>query len=185
MVIDVISIGVIMMNIPNTLTIIRLVLIPIFILIFFSGLSNSILISIIIFFIAGFTDILDGYIARKYNMITKWGIVLDPLADKLMLLTVLSCLTISGYIPLWIVVIMAIKEISMIAGGVFLYNKDQVIPANRIGKLSTFLFYLSILILTFNHDLGKYLVYSAVVCAILAYFNYLLIYIGRKHHTKA
>ena len=99
------------MNIPNMLTLFRLFLIPVFILVFFSNMANSLMAAVGIFLLAGLTDVLDGYIARKYNLITKWGIVMDPLSDKLMLLTVLSCLVITSYAPVWILMVVAAKEI--------------------------------------------------------------------------
>lgn len=164
------------MNIPNLLTLFRIILIPIFILVFFSETPNSLLKSILIFLLAGFTDFLDGYIARKYKIITKAGIVLDPLADKLMLITVLSCLLIKGYIPAWVLIVIAAKEIFMILCGVFLYKKNIVIPSNIFGKLSTVFFYISIFVLAFSHKIGIYLLYFSVASAIVAFFNYVIVY---------
>ena len=165
------------MNIPNILTLFRLFLIPVFILVFFSDAPNSLIYSISIFLLAGATDILDGYIARKYNMITKWGTVLDPLADKLMLLTVLSCLVIHGYAQLWILLVVTAKESSMIISGVFLYRQDYVIPSNLFGKVSTLLFYISIFVLAFNLRFADYIMYLAVLSTVIALANYLVIYI--------
>ncbi|WDU82801.1 CDP-alcohol phosphatidyltransferase family protein [Caloramator sp. Dgby_cultured_2] len=105
------------MNIPNALTTLRFILIPTYLFVYFSKINNSFLFAMIIFFIAGATDVLDGYIARKYNMVTKWGTLLDPLADKLMLLTVLFSLSYTNIIPHWVFYIVLIKEISMIIGG--------------------------------------------------------------------
>lgn len=167
-------------NIPNILTLFRLFLIPVFILFFFSKLAHSLILSILIFLLAGVTDILDGYIARKYNLITKWGIVLDPLADKLMLLTVLSCLVIKNYILLWILIIVAVKEIFMIVSSTFLYKKDTIIPSNIFGKITTFLFYLSIFVLTFNETFGDYLLYIAVLSTVIALINYLFVFFKKK-----
>ena len=76
------------MNIPNLLTGIRFLLIPVFFLVFYSDMPNNITAATFVFILAGITDILDGYIARRYNMVTRWGIVFDPLADKLMLLPI-------------------------------------------------------------------------------------------------
>lgn len=168
------------MNIPNILTMFRLFLIPVFILIFFSGIGNSLILAVAIFLVAGFTDVLDGYIARKFNMITKWGIVLDPLTDKLMLLTVLSCLVIEGYTPLWILLVIGAKEIFMIICGTLLYRQDWVIPSNIFGKVSTLLFYLSILIISLGFRYGNYLLYVAVFSAVVAFVNYLVIYLKSK-----
>ncbi|WP_138206535.1 CDP-diacylglycerol--glycerol-3-phosphate 3-phosphatidyltransferase [Haloimpatiens lingqiaonensis] len=164
------------MNIPNILTVFRLALVPIFAYIFFSPMKNSLFLSIAIFLIAGATDVLDGYIARKHNLITKFGIVMDPLADKLMLVTVLYCLTAENYIYSWVLWVIILKELSMIIGGTLLLNKDMVIPSNIFGKISTFLFYISIFILIFSEPLGKMLIYVAVASAVVAFFNYLNIY---------
>ena len=96
------------MNIPNILTIFRIVLVPIYLLIFFSDLPNKVLLAGLVFILAGVTDVLDGYIARKNNLITKLGTVLDPFADKLMSFTVLLSFTIAGFIPAWIILILGI-----------------------------------------------------------------------------
>jgi len=171
------------MNIPNMLTLFRFFLIPVFVFIFFSSISNSLMVSISIFLIAGFTDILDGYIARKYNIITKSGSVLDPLADKIMLLTVLSCLVFSNYIPLWVLIIVATKDIFMIIIGIILYKRDTLIKANISGKLCTFLFYISIFIIPFDSKLAFIMLCIAVISAILSLYNYATIYSKSKKIT--
>lgn len=165
------------MNIPNILTTIRFILIPVFIYVFYSGIENNILASIIIFIIAGITDWLDGYIARRFNMVTKWGTVLDPLADKLMLITVLFCFTDIGFLPVWVILIVGIKEISMIFGGIFLYynGNKTVIPANRYGKIATFSFYIAILVRAFISNIfSLILVLLSVVLTLLAFINYVI-----------
>ena len=173
------------MNIPNALTLFRLFLIPAFVLIFFSGTDHNLMYSTTIFLVAGFTDVLDGYIARKYNLITKWGIVMDPLADKLMLTTVLACLVVGKYIPLWILIIVAAKEVSMIIAGMVLYKNNTIIPSNIYGKVSTFLFYLSIFTLGFINSIwGDILLYIAVASALVAYVNYFIIYYRHKETAR-
>ncbi|MDP4088272.1 MAG: CDP-diacylglycerol--glycerol-3-phosphate 3-phosphatidyltransferase [Bacillota bacterium] len=172
------------MNIPNVLTLFRLFLVPVFVLVFFSPVNHYLIFSISIFLLAGITDVLDGFIARKYNLITKWGMVLDPLADKLMLLTVLTCLTINRIIPIWIVGLIAAKEIFMIISGMFLYRKDTVIPSNKFGKASTLLFYLSVFILSLNEHIGDSLLVIAVISAFIALINYSLIYFRGKDTEK-
>lgn len=169
-----------MMNVANIITIFRFILIPYFVFVFFSSSQNSIYLSVVVFFSAGFTDILDGYIARNFNMITKLGTVLDPLADKLMLITVLSCFTLKGYIPIFIIIVLAIKELSMIFTGIILYQRDVVIPANIFGKASTFLFYISILFVVFNKLLGVILLYFALLSTLAAYVNYFFIFMKKK-----
>lgn len=171
------------MNIPNILTLIRLGLIPIFVLVFFT--TDKLFYPIIIFIIAGITDITDGYIARKYNKVTKTGIVLDPIADKLMLITVLLCLNYKNFIPYWVPVIVIIKELAMIMGGILIYNKDYtVIPANFFGKIATLLFYISVFILYFNNSLGLYFLYGSVLATLIAFFTYTLNYFKLKKNSK-
>lgn len=173
------------MNLPNLLTMFRMFLIPVFILIFFSNIHSSLMYSILIFLIAGFTDTLDGFIARKFNLVTKWGIILDPLVDKLMLVTVLTCLVIKSYIPLWVLIIMTAKETSMITAGILLYNNDTVIPSNFFGKLATVLFYISIFVLSLNKNIGNMLVYIAVGSSIIAFINYYMLYIKSKSQANS
>lgn len=169
------------MNLPNLLTVIRILLIPFFIFIFFSTLDNNLIYSTLIFIIAGLTDVLDGFIARKYNLITKLGQVMDPLADKLMQLTVLICLTIEGYISIWIIIFYGIKELTMILGGIILYSrKDKVvIPANFYGKFATFLFYVAVLSLSFPFAYSRALFVVAITCSLVAFLQYLYIGINK------
>jgi cardiolipin synthase (CMP-forming) len=161
------------MNIPNSLTALRLVLVPVFLIIFFSDLPNSFLIAVLVFLAAGLTDILDGYIARKYNMITKWGSILDPLADKLMSLTVLLSLTIKNIIPGWVLLIIGIKEILMIAGAAVMFKRGANISAQVYGKASTALFYVAIIVLEmFSRSLGLILIYATVLTALFSLYKY-------------
>lgn len=167
------------MNIPNVLTFIRLLFVPLFAVCFFIDNIHNLQISSAIFFAAGVTDILDGYIARKYNLITKAGIVLDPLADKLMLLTVLLCLSLKLYIPIWIFLIILAKELSMILFGIYLYQNNIIIPSNKFGKISSFLFFIAILLFVYNNHIGKILLYVAITSAIIAFINYVIVYYNK------
>ena len=128
-------------HVPNILTIIRFLLIPIIILF---AIKNNYIATIIILTISGITDILDGYIARKFNFISDFGKLMDPLADKATQVALLGTLTIKGIIPLWIIVIVIIKEFLMISGASFLYGKELVVSSKWYGKLATVLFYVAI-----------------------------------------
>lgn len=173
------------MNIPNILTIIRFLLIPAFVYYFFSTLENGIQIATVILISAGLTDILDGYIARKYNLVTRLGIVLDPLADKLMLLTALISITVKNRIPFWIIIVVAIKETLMILGAITLFNDhDIVVPANKFGKLSTIAFYIAILAVTFNLPYSGLIMDTFVLLTSLALIVYLNNYLSIKKQHK-
>ena len=133
--------------VPNTLTIIRLLLIPIIVFYIFSG--NYIL-AFVFFTISGITDIADGFIARKFNLISNFGKLMDPLADKLTQISTLTSLVICDIIPLWILIIVLLKEFIMIVGASFLYGKDVVVYSKWYGKLATVLFYIAIVVSLIN-----------------------------------
>lgn len=130
-------------NIPNILTILRFLFIPI--ILYFIFIGNYIL-GFIFFTISGITDILDGFIARKFNLISNFGKLMDPLADKLTQISVLATLVTVEIIPFWILSIVIIKELIMVIGASFLYGKDVVVYSKWYGKLATVLFYLAIVI---------------------------------------
>ncbi len=165
------------MNIPNTLTIFRLILIPFFVKFFFSESDDHFLNAFIVFMVAGITDILDGFIARTFNQITELGKILDPIADKLMLIAVLVCLVSTGLVPSWILIIILIKEFVMVGISVFLYFPKRlfVIPANIYGKVATLLFFLAVcfILLEANVAISNILLYSAVGVALFAFSYYL------------
>lgn len=128
-------------HIPNILTIIRFLLIPV--LIGFT-LENDYIAVIVVLTISGITDILDGFIARKFNLITNLGKLMDPLADKFTQITILGILALQKIIPIWIIIIVIIKEFLMISGASFLYGKELVVSSKWYGKLATVLFYIAI-----------------------------------------
>ena len=135
-------------TIPNVLTIIRIILIPVFEVLFFKGEKIA---ALCVFCAASLTDMLDGYLARKLNQITDFGKLFDPLADKLMVLTAMVCQTFWGPLPLVAVIIVALKELVMVLGGVFMLSKDVVVYSNYFGKAAQVGFIAS-LILSFFHE---------------------------------
>ena len=128
-------------HVPNILTIIRFLLIPFILIYIFTG--NYIL-AFVFFTISGLTDIADGCIARKYNLISNFGKLMDPLADKLTQIATLTSLVVVKIIPLWILIIVISKEFIMICGASFLYGKDVVVYSKWYGKLATVLLYFAI-----------------------------------------
>ena len=128
-------------HIPNALTILRFILIP-FIIIYI--VQNKYLEAFIFLTLSGLTDILDGTIARKFNFITTFGKLIDPLADKATQISILVTLALKDIIPMWILMIVFMKEFVMVAGASFLYGKELVVSSRWFGKLATVLFYLAI-----------------------------------------
>lgn len=172
-----------MKHVPNMLTIMRLFLVPVFAVLYFSEMANAHYYALAVFIIAGITDLLDGYIARKYDLVSVVGTVLDPFADKLMLLTALVCLTLDGIMPLWAMVIMLVKELFMITTGTIMYFKKekQVIPANKFGKLATILFSLAVFLMIVQP--GMWYTTAVLVVAIASKLSAMTTYI-RHYFTK-
>lgn len=169
------------LNIPNLLTIFRLVLVPVVAILIYFDITIT---ALIIYLIACATDLLDGYIARKYNMITEEGVLLDPLADKLMCVGAIVSFTIIGVVPPVILIIIMVKEALMIGGGIFLYYKNIITPSNIFGKIAAFVFNTAIAftflykIVSVNRPWHVYFLWFALaimVAALLqyAYFNML------------
>ena len=128
-------------HVPNALTIIRFLLIPVIVISIFNG---DYIIAFIFFTVSGITDIADGCIARKFNLISNFGKLMDPLADKLTQIATIASLTLIHIIPIWILAVVLLKELIMIAGASFLYGKDVVVYSKWYGKLATVLFYVAI-----------------------------------------
>ena len=130
-------------HVPNILTILRLLLIPVIVVFIFIG---NYTLAFVFFTISGITDIADGCIARKFNLISNFGKLMDPLADKLTQIATLASLVFTNIIPIWILLIVFLKEFIMICGASFLYGKDVVVYSRWYGKLATVLFYIAIVI---------------------------------------
>ncbi len=95
--------------------------------------------------VAALTDFLDGFLARKYHLVTNLGKVLDPLGDKVMTLAALICITIDRVIPVWAVIVFFVKESLMGVGGLLIYKKagTEIPQSNYVGKLSTVIFFVT------------------------------------------
>ena len=117
-------------TIPNVLTIIRMLLIPVFVVLFFHEEEIKVA-SLCVFCAASLTDMLDGYLARKLNQITDFGKLFDPLADKLMVITAMVCQTFWGPLPLIAVIIVAAKELLIISALRLVSGKCEGPAGNR------------------------------------------------------
>ena len=176
------------MNLANMITIFRIILIPIYLAVFYSGSDNFILFSGLIFILAGISDVLDGYVARKYDMITDLGSVLDPIADKLMMFAILISFVSKGIIPTWILVALGLKEFVMIVGGgvLYLFKGKQVMPSDKYGKFATVSFYVATLSIVFKlpEIFSTSLFILTVIFNIVAFINYLIIYLKIKDNKS-
>lgn len=170
------------MNLPNKLTIFRVILIPFFVFFLlapnFTGVNNYI--AVAIFIIASLTDLLDGKIARKYNLVTNFGKFMDPLADKLLVCSAMICLVETEQLAAWIVVIIIARE--FIISGFRLIASDNgiVIAANYWGKFKTTFQMLMIIVLILNIQrpffqiLGTVLTYVALALTVISLVDYVV-----------
>ena len=141
------------MNLPNKLTVMRVILIPFFVavLLYDNGSSQAMRIAAnVIFIVASLTDLLDGKIARKYNLVTNFGKFMDPLADKLLVCSALICLIQLGQLPAWVVIIIISRE--FIISGFRLVAADNgiVIAASYWGKFKTTFQMIAVILMIFN-----------------------------------
>lgn len=127
------------MNLPNKLTIIRVVMIPFFVFFLLSDLLGGAAdwTALIIFVVASLTDLLDGHIARKHNLVTNFGKFMDPLADKLLVSAAMICLVELGRLPAWIVVIIISREFIISGFRLIASDNGVVIAASYWGKFKT------------------------------------------------
>ena len=138
-------------TIPNVLTMIRLLLIPVFVIVFFNTPAGQDRIAaLIVFAVASITDMLDGMLARKLHQTPDFGQLFDPLADKLMVITAMVCQAIAGVFPWAAIIIVGCKELLMMLGGLLLLNRDVVVYSNYVGKTAQ-VFFIASLILSFFH----------------------------------
>ena len=141
------------MNLPNKLTVLRVILIPFFVaaLLYDNGSSQTMrIVANVIFIVASLTDLFDGKIARKYNLVTNFGKFMDPLADKLLVCSALICLIQLGQLPAWVVIIIISRE--FIISGFRLVAADNgiVIAASYWGKFKTTFQMIAVILMIFN-----------------------------------
>ena len=182
------------MNLANKLTLLRVILIPFFIVCFYIPIVVVITISVnnylipyanllglVIFLLAAITDFIDGYIARKYNMITDFGKFMDPLADKLLVTAALLILLENGLIAGWVVFIILAREFIVTGFRTIAASKGVVIAAGWLGKIKTvvqFIMISTLLLLNypfelFNWPVDQIFVALAVVLTVASGVEYI------------
>ena len=196
------------MTLPNKLTLLRILLVPLMVIVFyipyfnetiifstnelgfFYGFNLASLIMLVIFILASITDFLDGYIARKYNLITSFGKFADPLADKMLVFSAMAIIMfdVAKYnydwyyliMPLWAFIVMLIREFMVSGIRMVVAAKGTVIPAAKLGKWKTFITMIAIIVLFFMHMniviaiIGMVLMYIACILTILSGIEYFI-----------
>lgn len=168
------------MNLPNKLTILRTVMIPFFILFLYTDWFHGYdkIIAAVIFIAASLTDMLDGKIARKYNLVTNFGKFMDPLADKLLVCSAMICLVELGRIPAWIVIVIISREFIISGFRLIASDNGRVIAASYWGKFKTTFQMIMICLMIANIEalsvLTAIVMWVALVLTVVSLVDYLM-----------
>ena len=170
------------MNLPNKLTILRTIMIPVFLIFLYIpglGMTGDVL-AAAIFVLASFTDLLDGKIARKYNLVTNFGKFMDPLADKLLVCSALIALVDLNRIPAWVVIIIIAREFIISGFRLIASDNGVVIAASYWGKVKTTFQMIMIILLILNIDypysniVNMVIMYIALAHTIISLLDYII-----------
>ena len=165
------------MNIANKITLVRIFLVPVFVLFMLTDFTeyNS-LIAFIVFVIATITDKIDGTIARKMNLVTVFGKFLDPIADKLLVSSALICLTADGTLPAWITIVIIGREFIISAFRLVCADTGKTVAATWWGKSKTIAQMVTIIVLLLNIPqlaiLETILIYVSLALTIISLVDY-------------
>ena len=163
-------------NIPNIISFSRIAIAPLFLFFFLSEKNDLVILSAPIFLIGALSDWLDGWIARKYNQSSKWGIFIDPLADKILILSAFVAFVYVDIIPFWMVLIIAIRDIFMTFLRLFADSHNMLIITKQIAKIKTvfqFIIIAYILSLFFFGKLKLYMNYYNLIYHDIVYYSML------------
>ena len=173
------------MNLPNKLTILRVLMIPFFVLFMLWDITGAAdkWIAAVIFIVASLTDMLDGKIARKYNLVTNFGKFMDPLADKLLVSAAMICLVEMGRIPAWVVIIIMSREFIISGFRLIASDNNVVIAASYWGKFKTVFQMAMIIVLIF--DFGGFfgivemaLIWISLILTVVSLVDYIVKNLG-------
>ena len=169
------------MNLPNKLTILRVIMIPFFVFFLLSGVGGSASkwIALVIFAAASITDTLDGYIARRDNLITDFGKFMDPLADKLLVCSALICFVELDKLPAWMVIIIIAREFIISGFRLVAADNDIVIAASYWGKFKTVSQMIMIILLMLDFGgvfavLTQIFIWLSVALTIISLLTYIM-----------
>ena len=170
------------MNLPNKLTIARMAMVPLFMIALLMNTPASRILATVIFALASLTDMLDGQIARKYNMVTNFVKLMDPLADKVLTAAAMICLVELGDLAAWIAVVIIFREYLITGLRSVAASENIVVAANIWGKVKTVCQMIALMLLMVKPqvvalcgiDLGLWIMYVAVALTIYSGLDYVL-----------
>ena len=151
------SVSIEVWNLPNSLTLLRIFLVPFLVVVLLTKFDGREYVGLAIFLIAAITDLLDGYIARKYKKVTKLGILLDPIADKLLISSALISLVELGLAPAWMIVIIVGREFAVSGLRTIASQQGVTIAASPLGKGKTVTQVIAVALLILGYELGEFM----------------------------
>ncbi|HBQ85842.1 MAG TPA: CDP-diacylglycerol--glycerol-3-phosphate 3-phosphatidyltransferase [Syntrophomonas sp.] len=168
------------MNLPNALTLLRIFLIPLFVIFLLVKIPYGDYLAALVFIIASLTDSLDGYLARKWKQVTKLGIILDPLADKLLITAALISLVELGKIAGWIAIVILGREFAVSGLRIIKAEEGVLIAASKMGKTKTISQIIAVILIIMQDiyapfirwDIGSWAMYIAVIITIISGIEY-------------
>ena len=180
-----------MRHIPNILSCLRIAMVIAFIVLFIKG---QYAICLALYIAAFLTDVLDGFLARKFNWVSDFGKLVDPFADKFMFISALTCLVVIGSFPWYLLAVLVAKELLMVIGGLIMLKKKKVaVYADWWGKVATFLLFMSVTLtlvdLAFNDVIPDVILtvlyFAAAGLSVFSFFHYAYKagFIGKKYRA--
>lgn len=176
-------------DIPNLISILRIILV---IPIIYLMREREFGIALVLFFVAGISDGIDGYLAKRNNWASRLGSILDPLADKILLVSSFIMLALLSYLPLWLVAVILLRDVTIVIGAVVyhLVNGKYEMAPTLISKLNTFMQIVLVLGLVFSLGIYtlpdiviKVLIYAVLFTTVASGFDYVLVW-GRKAYRQ-
>lgn len=170
-----------MFNVANNLTLLRILTVPVIVLLMYFPNRGTCLLAMLVFILSSLTDLFDGFLARRYGLVTNIGKFLDPLADKLLVISVLIMLVHLGWLQAWIIILIIGREMTVTGLRAVASDQGHVIAADRYGKLKTIVQVVALcpLILHYSwwgfdpNPLGMVLIWIALILTIFSGGNYL------------
>ncbi|HUF17886.1 MAG TPA: CDP-diacylglycerol--glycerol-3-phosphate 3-phosphatidyltransferase [Thermoanaerobaculia bacterium] len=157
-------------NLPNSLTLLRIFLVPFLVVVLLTKFEGKEYAGLVIFLIAAVTDLLDGYFARRFNKITRLGILLDPIADKLLISSALISLVELDLAPAWMVVIILGREFAVSGLRSIASQQGVDIPASSLGKGKTVSQVIAVALLILGHELGDFQLLATIALWVVVLF---------------
>ena len=173
------------MNTANKLTMLRVILIPIYVVVWYLQFAGNNLVALAIFIIASVTDFVDGYVARHYNQVTDFGKFMDPLADKVLVIASMICFCGMGRFPAWALIIVIAREFAVTSLRLIAVDNGIVLAAARSGKIKTAATMVCLILMMLVNNKVLNIVSTVIIVATTVYSGVEYFYVNRAVFKEA